>query len=268
MKFDRLTSPIDGDYEIEMTDEAPPQRKRHRAILIGCLAAVYLAMTGTIIYLAASKFSKASSMPVILMVGDSITEYAANVNMHGFQASLAHDYIRHADVVNRGRAGWSTQNWRPKIPALIREWEARSPILVTIALGTNDASLPNATGLYVPPNKYKANLESMVAGLSSAFPSTKFLLVTPGVADDDSAMGQLHRNDRQGTYAALCKEVGDKMKIPVLDLWTPLQGKQKSVLSDGLHLNQAGNEFVYDQIKNAIATSYPQLRPSALPERS
>ncbi|KDO19018.1 hypothetical protein SPRG_14855 [Saprolegnia parasitica CBS 223.65] len=265
MKFDRVTSPIDGDYEIEMADEAPP--RRHRAIILGCLAAVYLAMTGIIIYLLASKYP-ASSMPVILMVGDSITEYAANVHMHGFQASLAHDYIRHADVVNRGRAGWSTANWRPKIPALIREWEARPPILVTIALGTNDASLPNATGLYVPPEKYTANLEAMVVRLSDAFPATQFLFVTPAVSDDDSAMGQLHRNDRAGTYAALCKQVGDKWKIPVVDLWTPLQGKQKTVLSDGLHLNQAGNEFVYDQIKNAIATSYPQLRPSALPERS
>ncbi|EQC40972.1 hypothetical protein SDRG_02034 [Saprolegnia diclina VS20] len=203
--------------------------------------------------------------PLLLMIGDSITQQASTVSLHGFQALLAEDYIRRADVINRGRGGWTTRNYLPTVPAMVQEWAARPPSLVILELGTNDATRPNATDQYVPPGEYKANLEGIVQGFVDAFPATKFLFLTPAVSDDDMFAHQAHLNARAGAYASLCMEVAGRLHFPVVDLWTLLQGKQKEVLSDGLHLNVLGNEFVHNQIMAAIASSYPELTPSALP---
>ncbi|EQC36421.1 hypothetical protein SDRG_05878, partial [Saprolegnia diclina VS20] len=45
---------------------------------------------------------------LILMVGDSITQYAVSPEQKGFQAQLANDYSRLADVINRGMSGWTS----------------------------------------------------------------------------------------------------------------------------------------------------------------
>ncbi|KDO35192.1 hypothetical protein SPRG_00038 [Saprolegnia parasitica CBS 223.65] len=207
-----------------------------------------------------------SLRPVILMVGDSIIEQAAGVSLHGFQALLSKDYIHRADVINSGRSAWTTRSWLPTVPALVQEWAARPPSLVIIGLGTNDARLPNATN-DVPPDEYKANLEAMVHLFLDAFPATKLLLLTPAVTDDDIFVDRAYLNARVGEYANYCTQVGRRLDIPVINFWTLLQGAQKTVLSDGLHLSLAGNEFYHNQILAAIATSYPQLTPRALPGR-
>ncbi|KDO27798.1 hypothetical protein SPRG_07397 [Saprolegnia parasitica CBS 223.65] len=193
--------------------------------------------------------------PLLLMIGDSITQQASTVSLHGFQALLAENYIRRADVINRGRSGWTTRNYLPTVPAMLQEWSTRPPSLVILELGTNDATRPNATDQYVPPDEYKANLEGIVHGFLDAFPATKFLFLTPAVSDDDMFTDQAHLNARAGAYASLCMEVARRLHFPVVDLWTLLQGMQKDVLSDGLHLNVLGNEFVHDQIMAAIASS-------------
>lgn len=49
-----------------------------------------------------------SGAPLIIMLGDSITEIASDPRRQGFQVQLTADYIRRADVVNRGNSGWNT----------------------------------------------------------------------------------------------------------------------------------------------------------------
>lgn len=70
-------------------------------------------------------------------------------------------------------------------------------------------------------------------------------------------------NDFTQSYAAAVVQLGQELKLPVVDLWSTMQAQpdwQNSFLCDGLHLTPAGNTFVYDQLQPAINKAYPDLR--------
>jgi hypothetical protein len=52
---------------------------------------------------------KSDGAPLLIMLGDSITQNAANPEIMGFQVMLNQDYVRKADVINRGCSGWTTK---------------------------------------------------------------------------------------------------------------------------------------------------------------
>ncbi|KAL6991179.1 hypothetical protein U1Q18_009298 [Sarracenia purpurea var. burkii] len=58
-------------------------------------------------------------------------------------------------------------------------------------------------------------------------------------------------NEAAGAYAKACVTVAGECGIPVADLWTKMQqfpDWQKAYLSDGLHLTQAGNRIVFEEV--------------------
>ena len=50
-----------------------------------------------------------------------------------------------------------------------------------------------------------------------------------------------------------------------LDTWRPLE--PQSMLSDGFHLNAAGNAALLEAVQTRIRRSYPSVKPSARPVR-
>ncbi|KAF0697341.1 Aste57867_11967 [Aphanomyces stellatus] len=201
--------------------------------------------------------------PLIITVGDSITQFGADPGNMGFQSLLANDYVRKADVVNRGLAGWTTRGWLPKVPLLIEEWRGKPPALVTIFLGANDAALiDKAPEQHVPLDEYDSNLHHMIALLRAAFPTCAILLITPPLVDDARCPSRANFETKK--YAAECVRVGAALDVPVLDLWSDLQGRP-DLLVDGLHFNQKGNVVAHQLIVDAIAKSFPRLTPAALP---
>ncbi|OQR91528.1 isoamyl acetate-hydrolyzing esterase 1 [Thraustotheca clavata] len=225
-----------------------------------------IVIAGALVYLLVFLIMKSSEGPsVILMIGDSITQQAANPAVLGFQAQLSQDYIRRVDVINRGMSGWTTKNWISKLPKLVKEWKYSPVLLVMIYLGTNDAALSNNTQ-YVPLQDYAGNLQSMVQTLKSSFLETNFIFITPAAVNDEAPQWIGYRkNARTKLYVDQCKSLAAQLHIPVIDLWTPTQGKQKEFLIDGLHLSTPGNVFVYQQIVAAIKSNYPTLTNDSLP---
>jgi len=45
----------------------------------------------------------------LILLGDSITERSCEPGHMGFQVVLNQDYVRKADVINRGLSGWTTR---------------------------------------------------------------------------------------------------------------------------------------------------------------
>ncbi|KDO19990.1 hypothetical protein SPRG_14570 [Saprolegnia parasitica CBS 223.65] len=200
---------------------------------------------------------------MILMIGDSNTELAANIRTQGFQALLSSDYSRSADVINRGVSGFTSSIWVARLDQLIAEWSLKPPSLVTIMIGTNDAALPNST-LHVPIDTYAANLRTLVQRRSASFVGTKFILLTQPAVESSAHWKDVFQNSAAEAYANRCKQVGSDLNVPVIDLWTPLQGVP-SVLDDDLHLTMTGNAIVHKQLLASIETSYPELAPAKLP---
>lgn len=57
------------------------------------------------------------------------------------------------------------------------------------------------------------------------------------------------------------------MGVPVVDLWTRLQERAewRALLSDGLHLSDAGNEAVFGELQRCLDEELPQMHPDVLP---
>lgn len=71
----------------------------------------------------------------------------------------------------------------------------------------------------------------------------------------------------------VCKQNGSVLQVaeasglPVLDVYALFKERSNwpSLLSDGLHLSEAGDEVLFEGLKATIATEYPGLEPDALP---
>ncbi|ETW02966.1 hypothetical protein H310_05407 [Aphanomyces invadans] len=202
--------------------------------------------------------------PLIVTLGDSITQNGANPEILGYQVLLTNDYVRKADVVNRGLSGWTTRGWLSKVPLLIEEWRRKPPCLITVFLGANDAALINSPDhqQHVPVDEYVANLTHMVTLIRAGFPLCKILFLTPPVVDD--ARWPSRANLETKKYAAACVHLAASLDVPVVDFWTALQGRT-DLLADGLHFNRQGNVVAHQMIVDAIAEHFPHLTPAALP---
>ncbi|KAG6754937.1 hypothetical protein POTOM_040742 [Populus tomentosa] len=58
-------------------------------------------------------------------------------------------------------------------------------------------------------------------------------------------------NEAAGAYAQACKSVAKECGCPVVDLWIKMQecpDWKQAYLSDGLHLTQAGNRIVFEEV--------------------
>ncbi|KAF0693847.1 Aste57867_15225 [Aphanomyces stellatus] len=249
---------------------------RHHKVQLVVLYALVLGLSTTCIALAmrrsmavhpslpavivgsAAQVSKAQ--PVLLFVGDSNTEFAINPALLGWQASLSCDYIRRADIINRGAAGWNTATWTLYLPTLLTEWASKPPALVLVMLGTLDASPKR---LQVPLQDYQTNLRTLVQGIQTTWHS-RVLLATPLPVDDAASAWKTAAsfNQNAGAYAAAMVDVAKDLNVPVLDLWTPLQVNRTTIFYDGEHLNQDGNTLVHAMLQAKIAAEFPDLVPT------
>ncbi|ETW02969.1 hypothetical protein H310_05410 [Aphanomyces invadans] len=206
------------------------------------------------------------STPLIVALGDSITQFGADPAIQGFQALLSQDYVRKADVLNRGLSGWTTRWWVQYLPQLIRECGDNAPVLVIIALGANDASLASGEShiRHVPLDEYQSNLRVIVNGLRAAFPLCQYLFLTPPAVDNSKWNPADKLNAVTQAYAKACVQVAVALNIPVIDTWQATQGRWE-LFRDGVHPNTQGNVLFHQLIQSSIAASYPHLTPQTLP---
>jgi len=147
------------------------------------------------------------------------------------------------------------------------EWRNKQPILMTIFLGANDASLPDgeSKGQYVPLEEYEQNLREMIQELKQGFPLCEYILITPPPVDNKRISITSRTNDNTGKYAKTCIKLANELHIPSIDFWTSMQDKKEELLVDGLHFNTKGNLAAHKLILQSIYDSYPHLTPEALP---
>ncbi|POM81616.1 Isoamyl acetate-hydrolyzing esterase 1 [Phytophthora palmivora] len=218
--------------------------------------------------------------PVMLLVGDSLTEKGTKPKTNGWVTLLQSDYRRSVNVVPRGLSGYNTK-WYLKYGVPVIQGEISSgayiPALITIWLGANDAALPNGSALaqHVPLELYKENLVTLVHSFRAMAPDTGILLITPPCVDDKVQKRKArkykgvkkdkvaHSNEMAGIYARACVETANKLGLPVLDLHTYFNNmtewNRKNVLEDGLHLNLRGNNFMYQQLRQKIDAEFPAI---------
>ncbi|KAI9359578.1 SGNH hydrolase-type esterase domain-containing protein [Zopfochytrium polystomum] len=135
------------------------------------------------------------SLDQIVLVGDSITQFAWDVDNYGFAAIIAQEYVRRMDVVNRGYSGFTTEYVRhflretlqstlppPSSPHLA---DPPHTALVAVFLGANDASLAPAVG--IPLRRFAENLKQIVLDVRDALPRARVVVVATPPVDENRA---------------------------------------------------------------------------------
>ena len=222
--------------------------------------------------------------PQLILFGDSITQQSFRPG--GWGARLADHYQRTADVVLRGYSGY-TSRWCLQLLSTLFPSNRPAPALVTVLLGANDANLPpplrgqpaEASRQHVPLDEYRDNLRQIVQTIKSCGDgSTRVLLITPPPCDAKAWQESMERQGKApmgaqpnressvtAKYAAYCMSVGEAMEVATLDLHSLMcnapDTDYRTLLEDGLHPNNAGEEHIFKLILGAIQRNFPELAP-------
>ncbi|KAF9264736.1 SGNH hydrolase [Marasmius fiardii PR-910] len=223
----------------------------------------------------------------VMLFGDSITQ--GGWEEGGFGAKLAHAYSRKLDVLNRGLSGYNTDWAIPVFEKFFAQQEEQKHApkvrLLVIWFGANDSCI-KPSPQHVPVTKFISNLKhlvNLVQSPKSQFYSaeTKIILITPPPVSTIQRSADLTSRsppkeldrlfDNTKRYAEAVKEAAREEEVGVVDIWSGLwdasdhqESNLSNYLSDGLHLNKAGYEIVYERLIEIIEEKYPELHPEKM----
>ena len=121
--------------------------------------------------------------------------------------------------------------------------------------------------------EYGMNLKTIVEHIRNSLESAAIpiLLITPPPFDAQAWM-EFRQLESPGRDNQIAKEYGDKVKevaaslemCSVVDTWNLLEGSSNNkgqYLSDGLHLNEAGNRLLHKGITEVLKKDFPNILP-------
>ena len=151
----------------------------------------------------------------IVILGDSITE----------ASTLPRSLCGHP-VVNAGIGGVSTESGMDSL--LTQSLDGKRAVLVVVALGANDAAIPNSV------ERYRSNYRALLETLSTVTPRLAILAIPPPEAGlEEVKKTRLAVID---SYNAVLPELAKEARATFIAL--PAMPERHTL--DGLHLNAAG----------------------------
>ncbi|KAF9274014.1 hypothetical protein BGZ88_003343 [Linnemannia elongata] len=238
-----------------------------------------------------------TSFDSFLLFGDSITQFAFDINDRGWAAQLANAYQRRLDIINRGFSGYTSKQALHLLPQLLplATTPTHSKIqFMTIFLGANDSCLPPSSQ-HTPLERYEKNLRALIDMVHSPTsptysPHTKIILICPPPVNEGpwekecEQRGMSMNRDWKVTkaYAEVCLSVGreyserngqgEECQVDVVDTWgimmKKVEGEERTLeefLKDGVHLASAGNDVIFEEIMKILRTKYPAWDPAKMP---
>jgi len=213
-----------------------------KTALLFLLAAVLLALT--------------TAKPTrVVFFGDSITQ--AGVQPGGYITLLQKMLL--ADKFELMGAGVSGNKIYDLYLRMDDDVLAKKPDVVMIWVGVNDVWHKNTSGTGTDPDKFVKFYEAVVKKLQAA--NARVVLVTPATIGEKTDFSNQQDGDLN-LYSQLIRNLAAKYNLPVVDLRKEFlahnlkantDNKDRGVLtSDRVHLNEAGNQFVADQMAKLL----------------
>ncbi|OAI46674.1 hypothetical protein AYO44_10885 [Planctomycetaceae bacterium SCGC AG-212-F19] len=188
----------------------------------------------------------------VVFLGDSITQ--DGTTERGFQTLLA-ALLRekHADLgielINAGVSGDKVTDIQARLE---KDVLARKPTVIVIHVGINDV-WRGKDG--TPRERYEAGLRDLVARIGKE--GSRVVLCTPSIIGERKNADNPFDKQLE-EYAAIVRKVASEGKVPVCDFRkafvahlaknNPDNQAENILTKDGVHLNDAGNRFVADQL--------------------
>jgi isoamyl acetate esterase len=237
-------------------------------VVSGCLVAAVVCAAGSASAAATDSTGTTAKVtaPVkgdrVIFLGDSITQGGGGPKGYiTLFKNVLGAKVTGVDVVNAGISG-------NKVPDLQRRLQKdvldKKPTIVFIYIGINDVwhwkKQPNgemAGG--TPKDKYEEGLKDVLAKIKAA--GARSILCTPSVIGEKTD-GSNEYDKMLDEYSEISRKVAKETGTQLLDLHQAFRDALKSkntdnkangvMTGDGVHLNDAGNKFVADQMLGAV----------------
>lgn len=137
---------------------------------------------------------------------------------------------------------------------------AQKPDVVVVWVGVNDVWHKATSGTGTDPDKFVKFYEAVVKKLQAA--NVRVVLCTPAAIGEKTDMTNQQDGDLN-QYSQFIRDLATRQNLPLVDLRRAFldydlknnpENKDRGVLTtDRVHLNDAGNQFVADQMKLVLA---------------
>lgn len=204
----------------------------------------------------------------VVFLGDSITELADNKEgegtYKGFLTLLRENVSQEIELINKGISG-------DKVSDLLIRYQKDvielNPDIVFVYIGINDVWHKYATGTGTDIDFYEKGLRRILTDIQSL--GAKIILCTPTVIGENKGAFELVNNfkdidtmDRMNNdldaFSDVVRNLSSEFKVELLDLRNKFmnyisqnnpENHSKGILTyDGVHLNNAGNQFIADEM--------------------
>jgi lysophospholipase L1-like esterase len=202
----------------------------------------------------------------ILCFGDSITQgfwdieggWVARIRRHFDEAAIramgqgtSAPFI---EMCNLGLSGDTTRNLLNRmVPEIKVRAEPGDPLVVLLAIGTNDDLFENTTQ-WVQPDEFRVNLINLV---DSVMPLCSRLILIGNPACDESKTTPVswgnycYWNRELERSEGVIQAVAELKRLPFVPLYKEFGSRLAAgelLLADGLHPNSAGHELIASQV--------------------
>ncbi len=138
---------------------------------------------------------------------------------------------------------------------------AKKPDVVVVWVGVNDVWHKASSGTGTDADKFVRFYEAVVKKLQAA--NARVVLCTPAAIGEKTDMSNQQDGDLN-QYSQLIRDIAKKNNLPLVDLRKAFldynlkhnpDNREKGILTtDRVHLNDAGNQFVAEQMQKVLAT--------------
>ena len=202
-------------------------------------------------------------MATILIFGDSIVWGVADPKYGGWVSRLKTfiktERIFEFDVYNLGISG-------DKTPSLLERFESETKarieedeeLIIISAIGINDSYFVHSKNdLMTPPEKFKANIQKLIA-LAQKF-SSKIIFVGLTPVDESKTTpipwntDKSHKNKYVKQYNGIISSICKNKNIPFVDIFNKwIESDYQNLLEDGLHPNSEGHKKIFEAVKEYL----------------
>ena len=226
--------------------------------------------------------------PLILLVGDSLTQHGSQMSIRGWVSQLVEWYEGKADVINRGFSGYTSRVILPIVKNLLQsaraQWGGTTTVdnptfsaqenLVVLCIGANDAALPESAQ-HVPLEEYEQNVRACVHEFKSWNGFQTILIPPPPLIQakwDNRCINFGQKSgfralDTTREYANVIAKIAAEEKVHFVDLWQHESlwiNESEQLLSDGLHLSPKGNDLFFKLLTDCIRENVHEMSAERL----
>ena len=190
----------------------------------------------------------------LLLLGDSQTQNGKWIS------KLNETFVRQLDTTNRGLSGYNTAWTVNSLQSILPNVPMYHYDMATVWFGCNDAVIPGHPQ-HVPLDQFKCNLERIVCRLTAeGVQPGNILVLTPPTLNEEMLDVKYPERIRLNTvtaqYAECVLKVGKERGCQTCDLFgmfgKAVEGGVQP-FTDGLHLNEKGEEMVYRVVEEFVA---------------